>query len=398
MLTRRRFVSSVGLGAAGAMTASWISARGREDAVWSMLEQPLAAQAPGASAPIILSSNENPLGPGKTVLDAIQAAFGPNNAAPGRYSSAAGNLIDSLAKHHGVQTANIALGCGSTQILRTCTHVYTARNKALVGTIPTYEECAGYADMMGHPVRAISLDRNFNVDLDRLADASRGSGLIFFCNPNNPVGTYVGARATRDFLSRVNRISPETVILVDEAYFDYVTHPDHATHIPQAIEDPRIIVARTFSKAYGLAGLRIGYAVGHVDAIRKMNEWESTGGTSSLNVLAMHAATAAVNQDASFIKNERDRNTAARDFTIKWFADRGMKSTETHTNFGFVNIGRPIAAFREACAAKGVRVARNFPPFENSHCRISFSTMEDMQKAVQVFGEVLGKAAAESAA
>jgi histidinol-phosphate aminotransferase len=398
MLTRRRFVSSVGLGAAGAMTASWISARGREDAVWSMLEQPLAAQAPGAPAPIILSSNENPLGPGKTVLDAIQAAFGPNNAAPGRYSSAAGNLIDSLAKHHGVQPANIALGCGSTQILRTVTHVYTARNKALVGTIPTYEECAGYADMMGHPVRAISLDRNFNVDLDRLADASRGSGLIFFCNPNNPVGTYVGARATRDFLSRVNRISPETAILVDEAYFDYVTHPDHATHIPQAIEDPRIIVARTFSKAFGLAGLRIGYAVGHPDAIRKMNEWESTGGTSSLNVLAMHAATAAINQDPSFIVNERARNTAARDFTIKWFADRGMKSTETHTNFGFVNIGSSIAKFREACAAKGVRVARNFPPFENSHCRISFSTMEDMQKAVQVFGEVLGKAEATSAA
>jgi histidinol-phosphate aminotransferase len=267
-----------------------------------------------------------------------------------------------------------------------------------VGTIPTYEECAGYADMMGHPVRAISLDRNFNVDLDRLADASRGSGLIFFCNPNNPVGTYVGARATRDFLSRVNRISPETAILVDEAYFDYVTHPDHATHIPQAIEDPRIIVARTFSKAFGLAGLRIGYAVGHPDAIRKMNEWESTGGTSSLNVLAMHAATAAINQDPSFIVNERARNTAARDFTIKWFADRGMKSTETHTNFGFVNIGSSIAKFREACAAKGVRVARNFPPFENSHCRISFSTMEDMQKAVQVFGEVLGKAEATSAA
>ena len=152
-------------------------------------------------------------------------------------------------------------------------------------------------------------------------------GLIFFCNPNNPVATYVGARATRDFLARVNRISPETVMLVDEAYFDYVTHADHATHIPQAIEDPRIVVARTFSKAYGLAGLRIGYAVGHADAIRKMNEWESAGGTSSLNVLAMHAATAAVNQDASFIRNERDRNTAVRDFTMKWFNDRGMKPT-----------------------------------------------------------------------
>jgi len=77
---------------------------------------------------------------------------------------------------------------------------------------------------------------------------------------------------------------------------------------------------------------------------------------------------------------------------------RGMKPTESHTNFMFVNIGRPVAPFREACAAKGVRVARNFPPFENTHCRISFGTMEEMQKAVKVFGEVLGKAEATSAA
>jgi histidinol-phosphate aminotransferase len=147
-----------------------------------------------------------------------------------------------------------------------------------------------------------------------------------------------------------------------------------------------------------MAGLRIGYAVGHVDAIRKMNDWESTGGTSSLNVLAMQAATAAVNQDPSFIRNERDRNAAVRDFTMKWFNDRGMKPTESQANFMFVNVGRPIKAFREACAAKGVRVARDFPPFENSHCRISFSTMEDMQKAVAVFGEVLGKTATIAAA
>jgi histidinol-phosphate aminotransferase len=297
-----------------------------------------------------------------------------------------------------VQPANIVLGCGSTQILRSATHLFTARTKAMVGTIPTYEECAGYADMMGHPVRAVPLDPNFNVDLGRLADAARGAGLVFFCNPNNPVATYVGARATRDFLSRVNRISPETTILVDEAYFDYVTAPDHATHIPQAVEDPRIIVARTFSKAYGMAGLRIGYAVGHVDTIRKMAQWDGGSGSSSLNVLSMHAATAAVGQDSSFITKERARNTEVRDFTMKWFSDRGMRPTESQANFMFVNIGRPVAPFREACAAKGVRVARNFPPFENTHCRISFGTMEEMQKAVAVFGEVLGKATAASAA
>jgi histidinol-phosphate aminotransferase len=393
MITRRRFVQTAGAGAA----AAWIGARGRENDVWSMLEPSLQAQAAKpAGSMIIVSSNENPLGPGKTVLDAVQKAFGPAGAQPGRYSGGSGPLIEALAKHHGVTPQNIVLGCGSTQILRSATHIFTARNKALVGTIPTYEECAGYADMMGHPVRAVPLDGEFNVDLDRLADAARGAGLVFFCNPNNPVATYVGARATRDFISRVTRISPETTILVDEAYFEYVTNPDHATHIPQAIEDPRILVARTFSKAYGMAGLRMGYAVGHVDTIRKMAEFDGGSGTGSLNVLALNAGLAAIQQDASFVKTERDRNTAVRDFTMKWFADRGMKPTQSQANFMFVNIGRPVKEFREACLAKGVRVARNFPPFENSHCRISFGTMEEMTTAVGVFGEVLNKSAATS--
>jgi histidinol-phosphate aminotransferase len=402
MLTRRKFVQTVGVGAAGAVTASWIGARGREGSLWSALEPTLnaeqAAAAQAAVSPIILSSNENPLGPGKAVLDAVKAAFGPAGAAPGRYSSASGALVDAIAKKFNIRAENIMLGCGSTQILRTATHVFTAPTKPLVGTIPTYEECAGYADMMNHPVRAVSLDKDFKIDLTRMADAARGAGLVFYCNPNNPTATYVGARATRDFLSRVNRISPETVVLVDEAYFDYVTDPDHDTHIPFAIEDPRIIVARTFSKAYGMAGLRIGYAVGHPDAIRKMADWDSASGTSSLNVLAMQAATAAIQQDASFTVNERARNKDVRDFTMKWFSDRGMKPTDSQANFMFVNIGRPVKEFRDACTAKGVKVARDFPPFEKTHCRVSFGTMEEMQKAVAVFGEVLGKKAVTAAA
>jgi histidinol-phosphate aminotransferase len=389
MLTRRKFVQTVGIGAAGTFGASWIGARGREDLVWSALAPSVEASQAMNMSP--LSSNENPLGPGKVVLDAIQKAFGPNGAEPGRYSNATGALRDALSKHLGVTSANLTLGCGSTQILRTATHVYTERTKALVGTIPTYEECAGYAAMLGHPVRAVSLGRDFQMDLDRLATASRGAGLVFYCNPNNPVATYTGAAATRDFIARVHRISPETTILVDEAYFDYVTHADHQTMIPLALEDPRVIVARTFSKAYGMAGLRLGYAVGHPDAIRKMSDWDSGSGTSSLNVLALHAGVAAIEQGTAFTDNERARNTAVRDFTVKWFADRGMKSTESHTNFLFVNIGVPAKQFRDGCLAKGVRVGRDFPPFENAWCRISLGTMDEMKKAVTVFGEVLGK-------
>lgn len=397
MLTRRQFVQTAGLSAAGvALTSSWIGARGREDAIWSAIAPELqAAQAPANM--IVLSSNENPLGPGKAVLEAVQRAFGPAGAAPGRYSGAAGQVAEALAKKHGVTPQNILLGCGSTQILRTVTHVFSARNRALVGTIPTYEECAGYAEMMGHPVRAVPLDANFQMDLDVMAAAARGAGLVFYCNPSNPTATFTGARASRDFFARVNRISPETAILVDEAYYEYVTDPDHETMIPLAVEDPRIIVARTFSKAYGMAGLRLGYAVAHPETISRLSAWEGGSGTGSLNVLAMHAAIAAITQDASFVTNERTRNKDVRDFTMKWFADRGFKPAASQANFMFVNVGRPVKEFREACVAKGVKVARDFPPFEKTHCRISFGTMEEMQKAVQVFGEVLGKPASVAA-
>ena len=389
-LTRRGFVQTAGIGAAGALTSSWIGARGRENALWSMLEPTLQAVEPGV---IVLASNENPLGPGATVMNAVKAAFGEGGRAPGRYSQSSRDLIDAIAKKQGVKPENVVLGCGSTQILRSATHVFTAKDKALVGTIPTYEECAGYAEMMGHPVRPVALDAAFRIDLDKMADASKGAGLVFYCNPNNPTGTYVGARATRDFFAKVTRESPGTTILVDEAYFDYVTDPDHDTHIAQAVENPRILVARTFSKAYGMAGLRIGYAIGHKDTMKKMADWEGGSGVGSLNVLAMHAAIAAIEQDASFTDKERARNKAVRDFTMKWFADRGMKPADSQANFMFVNIGRPVKDFRDACRAKSILVARDFPPFEKSHCRISFGTMEEMNKAVAVFGDVLAKKA-----
>jgi histidinol-phosphate aminotransferase len=337
------------------------------------------------------------MGPGQKVLDAIQAAFGADGSRPGRYSGSARSLIDALAKQHSVKPENIVLGCGSTQILRTVTHVFTAKDKPLVATIPTYEECADYATLMGNKVVGVALDSEFKPDLDRFADASKGAGLVFYCNPSNPSSTYVGAKATRDFIAKLNSQSPDTTILVDEAYFEYVTDPDHETFIPMAVQNPRVIVARTFSKAYGMAGLRIGYAVGHPETIKKMAAWDAGSGTSSLNVLAMHGAIAAVQQDASFITNERARNAAVRNFTMKWFADRGMKPADSQANFMFVNVGRPVRQFREACVAKGVRVARDFPPFEKTHCRIAFGTMEEMQAAVKVFAEVLGKPAAAAA-
>jgi len=381
-LSRRRFVQTIGVGAAGA----WISARGREASLFS-LEQPVSA----AEKMIILSSNENPLGPGTTVLNAVKGSFGQ----AGRYPfSTVNDVTRAIAELHKVKPENILLGTGSTQILRTSTHVFTSKDRALATALPAYEECSQYAALIGSPVKGVALDSNFYMDLDALHHASVGSGLVFYCNPNNPVATAVDGKHTRDFIDKVLRDSPQTTILVDEAYFHYATLPGYETMIPLAIENPRVVVARTFSKAGGMAGLRMGYAVGHPQTIRKMAEWDATG---SINVLALAAAHASATQDPAVFKAEAARNNEARAFTMKWFSDRGFKPTDSQTNFLFVNIKRPAKDFRDACRQQGVLVARDFPPFEKTHCRISIGTMEEMKKATEVFGRVLGAQATAAA-
>jgi len=385
-LSRRQFVQTVGIGAGAALTSS-VWGRGRENSVWSAFEPELQAVERGV---VCIASNENPVGPGQKVLDSLRKVL-EGGTRPGRYSGQMGELTEAIAGHFKVKTDNVLLGEGSTEILRAATQVFTSKTKALVGTIPTYEECAGYAELLGNPVKGVKLNSEFKIDLDPMLAAAKGAGLVFYCNPNNPTATYVGAKATRDFLTRLIAASPETTILVDEAYFDYVTDQDHETQVPFALEHPQVIVARTFSKAYGMAGLRQGYALAHPETLRKLRQWTAAGGTGSLNVFGMAAATVAIQQDASFTTNERKRNAAVRDFSMKWFADRGMKPTDCQANFMFVNIGTPAKAFRDACRAKNVIVARDFPPFHQTHARITLGTMEEMQKAVQVFGEVLGK-------
>ena len=112
-----------------------------------------------------------------------------------------------------------------------------------------------------------TLDDNLRIDIDKLVEASKGAGLVFFCNPNNPTATVHGAATVADFVKRVRAASPDTVILIDEAYHDYVTDPSYKTAMDIAKSTPKVFVTRTFSKAYGMAGLRVGYAVGDKELI-----------------------------------------------------------------------------------------------------------------------------------
>jgi histidinol-phosphate aminotransferase len=234
-------------------------------------------------------------------------------------------------------------------------------------------------------VTEVKVDAACRLDLEAMAAASKGAGLVFLNNPNNPTATLHGSKAVEDFVARVRSASPDTVILIDEAYHDYVTDTSYQSAVPLAMKTPNVFVARTFSKAYGMAGMRIGYAIGQTDTVKGLARLKMP---YNISVFGVAAALAALN-DTKHLEEERARNTEVRAFTIKALDELGCKSTESQGNFLFVDIGRTAADFREACAKQGVMVGRDFPPFEKTHSRISIGTMDEMKRAAAVFRNVL---------
>ncbi len=378
-LSRRAFVRTLGIGTAGVLTSSWINrfgGGGQAGLAWAADE-------------INVANNENPVGPGQVVLDAILQAMGEDAAPIGRYPFAylppLKEAIAAKFSSYGVKPENVIVGAGSTQILRECTHLFTAKDRPLLGSMPTYEECSGYAELIGNPVKQIPLDSKLGMDLDHTLIAAKGAGLLFFCNPNNPTANLVSGGDTKQFLSDVLRREPSIHILVDEAYIDYVTDKSHETKIALALEDKRVVCARTFSKAYGCAGLRVGYGIAHKDTIEEMSKWHEGNLISSLSLAG---TLASIQQEPSFVVNERARNAKVRKFTRDFLHKNDCTDTDSQTNFLFVDVGMRIEDFAAECRKRGVRVGRPFPPMW-THARISLGTMEQMQQCTKVFGEVL---------
>ncbi len=375
-VSRRGFVKRVGVGSAAAAMMAYDGPRSLARA-WSL-------SLPEDERPVFLHYNENPLGPGGHALEGLETGITAGSHPTARYSISTNALVDAIAKTQGVPHDNILIGNGSTQVLRTATHVFTSPTRPLVTGAPSYGECSGYAELIETPVEYVPVDASMRLDLDAMADAARGAGLVFVDNPNNPTAQLHSAEAIGAFIERVMSES-EAVILMDEAYHDYVTDPGYQSEITRAVNNKRLLVARTFSKAHGMAGMRIGYGVAHVDTIEAMSEWQYG---LSLNVLAIAGATASL-LDAAHIEAERARNTEVRRFTVDWFKSHGIHLTETQANFLWVRTGVPAADFRSGCAEYGILVGRDFRPFEGSWARISLGTMEEMQRATEVFGRVL---------
>lgn len=378
-VSRRRFFHSVGAGGA-VLSAEFLIGRGRE----AMAAEAALVQAPDDGGFLRIDSNENPRGPGRSAIEAIRGSM---TARMGR-GYAPDNVMElygTIASTYGVDRTNIVVATGSGPILEAATRAYCTMDKPLVTAAPTFANCEQTARRMGVPVKVVQVDRSLGLDVDAMAAAAQGAGLVFFCNPNNPTGTAHGAATVEKFIRGLAQTSPGTKILVDEAYIDYAHDPAVKTAAPLAKELPSVLVARTFSKAHGMAGLRLGYGLGQPDTIKAVS---AAWGLGSINTLTAAAGIASL-RDVKHMEEERAENARIRDFTLQAFRDMGFEGTNANTNCVFMDIRRPAKEFREACAAMKVRVGRDFPPFEKSHTRITIGTMEEMRQAVAVFRKVL---------
>ncbi len=367
--------------------AQLVTARGREALVAEL--GPLGGESGLIPRPqegeIRLTSNENPFGPPPPAMAAIRDGFAGASRYPSNTQPNMSDLTTALADRLGCEASNIVLGAGSGELLKRVAQAYVSPERHLVTASPTYLQTSGVARYLRAEVKAISLADDGKLDLDAMADASRGAGLVFFCNPNNPTGTVHSASDVYEFMRTVQRTSPETVIHFDEAYHEYVTDPNYESVAWMACEVPNVFVSRTFSKIFGMAGMRVGYGVASGPTIEKL---QSLALGMNISVPSVSGAYTAL-QDPSYERKEKGRNTEARQYTADFFNGLGYEVFDSNTNFIFANIGRPAADFRSACREHGVGVGRDFPPMEKTHARISIGTMDEMQRACEVFKEVL---------
>lgn len=389
-LSRRDFVRRLGVGGAAVASASGIIGYGREDLLaftGGIQGQGQAQRAMGGPPPIRLSSNENLRGPSAKVIEALKAAPS-KDLGLGYPPPSVDAFQNAIAAKWGAKPNNVMMATGSGAELIAGVMAFCQTEKPLVTADPSYGSPAQTAQRQKYPIKPISLDGNLYLDLDRLVTASSGAGLVFLCNPNNPSSTVHKQADVEAAVRRIKEKSPQTAILIDEAYIDYSTNPGIGTCMKLALELPGVFVTRTFSKAYGMAGMRMGYAIGQPETVQKLSAAWGLGDIDELQAVAGIAALA----DTEHMDWERQENKRVRDYTVGEFKKMGYQVGDSQTNFIFVNIGRPAKEFRDGCRELGVAVGRDFPPMEKSWARISLGRMEDMEKAVPIFKKVLGKA------
>ncbi len=334
--------------------------------------------APRMVGPVRLQSNENPYGMSPRAKQAMMDAWDEHN----KYGSPSiVELRDAFAAHAGVPAECVMVTQGSREVICTAALAFGIDGGELLTADPTFEALSDYATHMGRRVHRVPLTPDHTHDLDamdrRLVSAV---GLVFVCNPNNPTGTLLPDDRVRDY---VVSTAKRTMVLVDEAYHDYVTDPSYRTMSDLVVRGENVIILRTASKIHGLAGCRIGFAIARPDIIARMQGFT----TGVPNALAARAAIAAI-ADTEWQRYCVQQNTEGREILRASLQALGRPQAPSHTNFVFFDAGRPVNDVRKALDARGFTVGRAFPPY-NTWVRVSIGTPDEMRAFTKVLPEAL---------
>jgi len=327
-----------------------------------------------------VASNENPLGPSPLAVTALREAL----AGVHRYPDGGGHTLrHALGRHWGVTPAEVLLGNGSNELLELVGRCFLLPGDEAVYAAQSFIVYDMVAQLTGATKVVVPL-RNLAHDLEamRRAVTSR-TKIVFLANPNNPTGTAVPPRAIEAFLES---LPTDLVAVVDEAYYEYLPldlRPD-ALRLVQG--GRRVLVLRTFSKIYGLAGLRIGYGIGPADLVALLNRLRAPFNTSSL---AQAAATAAL-QDLQHVANTRALTEAGRKYLTEQCQALGLRVVPSEANFLLVDVGRPGAATSEALLRHGVIVRPMGGYGFSTHLRISVGTARENERCIGALRAVLG--------
>jgi histidinol-phosphate aminotransferase len=364
-ISRRDFARLLGVGAAAAFVRP----------ASSFAKQP--EHFPAIGKVVRLSANENPYGPSPKALEAMTDSFTLVCRYPDEHNNI---LIDKLAKLNGVDHEQILLGDGSSEILKLCAETFTGKDRGtLVAADPTFEAILQQASSNGAEVVKIPLTSAFTHDLPKMLSAAK-AGLIYVCNPNNPTASITPKDELRAFIANSPR---KTMVLVDEAYFHFADSPDYESVIPLVKDHPNLIVARTFSKIYGMAGLRCGYCVAQkqtLDAMRLRQMWDS------VNIMALAAASASLD-DPDQVPNGQRLNSEAKAFTVGELDKLGYKTIPSQANFIMFDCKRPVMPLIQSMKQQDVHVGRLFPALPN-HMRVTIGKKPEMESFVAAFKQV----------
>jgi histidinol-phosphate aminotransferase len=367
-ISRRDFARLLGAGAAAAVVRPPLSFAKPTQSVTTPLAE---------GGIVRLSANENPYGPAPKAFQAITDSFGLACRYPDEHNNV---LIDKLAKLNGVNHDQILLGDGSGEILKLCAETFTGpQNGKLVAADPTFEAILNNASANGAEVVKVPLTSNFQHDLPKMVDSAK-AGLIYVCNPNNPTASITPKDELRDFIGTA---PPQTMILVDEAYFHYADSPDYESVIALVKDHPNLIVSRTFSKIYGMAGLRCGYCVAQkqaIDRLRRNQMWDS------VNCMALAAATASLD-DLDHVPNGQRLNREAKTFVTSELDKMGYEQIPSQANFIMFDCKRPVAPLIQAMKERKIHVGRLFPALPN-HMRLTIGKKAEMESFVTAFKQV----------